>query len=657
MSNIRKTFNFRNGVQVDDDDLLVRGNLVGIGTTVPTERLDVRGNTKVVGLVTSNELFVSGLSTFNGAIDVNADVVVGSALTLYSSTGIISATSFYGDGQTLSNLPTSQWVDTDVGLGFTSIYASGNVGVGTTDPRHSFQIGGNNDAVNFVNGVGFSSEGNIRVTGISTFSGIGTFGSRLYIEDELDVGGAVTLADGATVSGQLDTGNIKSTGVITATTYDGNLTGTPTLGTGVTVTAAGLHVSGIVTAASFVGPLTGNITGNIIGNITGDITGNVTGSLNSVGVSTIVDANITNLSVSGVTTSPTIHSGSGGTGFAALSTGKIGVGTALPTSEIQVRKASGSLVEVVAETGESRISIGQSVGVGKSTGTLRFGNATGVFDVINNDIGNLNLVLHAGPSGVGTGRFGWVYGQNNSELMSLTHTGSLGLGVQNPVNTLHVVGTSTVTSNAFVGGDLTVAGSVSGAINFPAILTGTNLQNTSGISTFNNVRAVKIGIQQNNPLAEVDCFSGTGIFASVGIGTTNPINALTIKGSVGIQDVGCAIGIGTTAIMTGSGVDYGSIQIHKQHTTVWGGSLSIIGGPGIGSMTGIGFGTYSPRCAADFMDVSGNAFPYMILPNISTATRNGLGGGSGAAQEGAVIFNTTTKKLQVYNGSAWQDCN
>ena len=47
MANIKKNFNFRNGVQVDDDNLLVTSTgLVGIGTTVPTESLDVRGNLK-----------------------------------------------------------------------------------------------------------------------------------------------------------------------------------------------------------------------------------------------------------------------------------------------------------------------------------------------------------------------------------------------------------------------------------------------------------------------------------------------------------------------------------------------------------------------------------------------------------------------------------
>ena len=55
MANIRKPFNFRNGVQVDDEKLIVSPTgLVGIGTTIPTESLDVRGDAKIVGFATFN---------------------------------------------------------------------------------------------------------------------------------------------------------------------------------------------------------------------------------------------------------------------------------------------------------------------------------------------------------------------------------------------------------------------------------------------------------------------------------------------------------------------------------------------------------------------------------------------------------------------------
>ena len=51
MANIKKNFNFRNGVQVDDDNLLVTDTgLVGIGTTIPNG-FDVRGNVVVTGVL------------------------------------------------------------------------------------------------------------------------------------------------------------------------------------------------------------------------------------------------------------------------------------------------------------------------------------------------------------------------------------------------------------------------------------------------------------------------------------------------------------------------------------------------------------------------------------------------------------------------------
>ena len=169
MANYNKSFSFRSGLQVDDSNFVINPNgLVGIGTSVPTEVLDVRnGSIKVSGLVTTTSLHVTGFSTFT-------EVRLGTGIKMSSNSGIITATAFYGNGATLSNLPTSQWQDIDVGLGFTSIYNRGYVGVTTNDPRFFFQVGGNPN--NSQSGVGINSVGDIRATGIITaafFSGNG----------------------------------------------------------------------------------------------------------------------------------------------------------------------------------------------------------------------------------------------------------------------------------------------------------------------------------------------------------------------------------------------------------------------------------------------------------------------------------------------------
>ena len=101
MANYRKSFNFRNGVQVDTDNFIVNSlGSVGLGTTVPTELLDVYGNIRSTGIVTTSDLFVGSTATITTATITS--VTVGSAVTITSSgidvgAGVITATSFVGD--------------------------------------------------------------------------------------------------------------------------------------------------------------------------------------------------------------------------------------------------------------------------------------------------------------------------------------------------------------------------------------------------------------------------------------------------------------------------------------------------------------------------------------------------------------------------------
>ena len=250
MSNIRKTFNFREGVQVDDEALVVKGDRVGVGTTSPDEILDVRGNAKVIGIITANNLEISGVSTFS-------QVSIGSTISLDSTSGVVTASSFKGDGSTLSNLPTSQWTDVNTGIGVTPIYVDGNVGIGTTNPENGLQVGGNPS--NGV-GVGFNTVGGVVASGVITAT---TFSGNLSGNVTGDLTGTAsnatqaasatlaTNAQGLTGTPSITVANINSAGIGTIATLSATDFTVPTLKGHSTIRSIhGTTVTFVVTVAA-----------------------------------------------------------------------------------------------------------------------------------------------------------------------------------------------------------------------------------------------------------------------------------------------------------------------------------------------------------------------------------------------------------------------
>ena len=71
-------------------------NITGVAVTF-SGAADFNGALDVDGHTELDDLNVSGVSTFTGAADFNGNVYVGTGITMYASSGIVSATAFYGD--------------------------------------------------------------------------------------------------------------------------------------------------------------------------------------------------------------------------------------------------------------------------------------------------------------------------------------------------------------------------------------------------------------------------------------------------------------------------------------------------------------------------------------------------------------------------------
>ena len=606
MANYRKSFNFRNGVQVDDDNLVVNANgLVGIGTTVPTESLDVRGNAKVVGLVTASSgiiknLEVTGVTTITsgslGNLNVNAAGI---------ATAVSGVVTYYGDGSKLSNIPTSQWTDVDVGLGFTSIYNKGFVGISTNDPRMNLQVGGNPLLAGTTpGGVGISSLGHIKATGVVT--------ATQFVGDKYT--GSVT-------------GNINSTGVSTFTDLK--------VGSNITATL------GVITATTFSGNFSGTLTGGVVGIATSarslvdtpDIT---VGTINA----TEITANTLNLPTAGIITAKNeLNVGSGGTMFTVLQD-KAAFGAANPDSNLEIRTASGlSSVHLRSADSASIITLGRGAPTETTSGAIRFGNSLGAFpyssskslDVINYDTGNVNFYLEAGTAGVGTGDFHWHRRKNTARLMSLTYGGNLGLGITNPSHKLHVSGISTFTNNAYFNADVTIEGNLaidSISTDITGRLTG-NVNAETGISTFKNLKVL------------------TTVSTS-GVTTTDRVNLGNTPQNIFKIDENGNVGIKTDTIISNIELDVrGDVQAQ----------VGLVVGPTTTAKCGVDMSSL-----VDAMDgtTSRATIAYMIPPRVTTTQRNALRDTDGNAlssdEAGAMVYNTTTNKLQVWNGSSWNDC-
>ena len=698
MANIKKSFNFRNGGQVDDDNLLVTDTgLVGIGTTIPNEALDVRGNVVVTGF-TSTATAQIGVLTVTSFLP---NQITGAGLSVFS--GIVTAQgsgilTYFGDARNLQGMPTSQWEDKDIGLGFTSIYnTGGNVDVGTEDPRTTIQVGGNVDAAQ--RGVGISSAGNINASGIITAStvvaglstnanlfvtGISTLNGTVDINAPVNISSGLVVNTGATLDSaqvsDLTNDRVVIVGASGELEDDANLTfdGT-TLTVGRDLDVDGhtnldnLTVSGVTSFTSVIEAPAGmnkvpslymsqsdlpnaadyhgmfahvHATGrgyfahamNWYELVNKDLFGVVgTGTEKyNLGITTISDLIVTNSATfSGTLNATTVESPN------ATVTSRLGVGsTVTPVSDIQIIKqdfGADADLQVSALNGISAVKVGREIGTAKThTSEIRFGGGAGypysasgtALDIINHDTGNFNYYLSANNPSAVSGDFIWHKGANNARLMTLTGVGgSLGIGNTQPTKALDVTGAGNFSGDVNVGNNLIVNGLLLG--NVQGTLTG----NVSGTLAGNTNTTVGISTLNNLSVAGVATFS-TGVeSAAVGIGTTIAGQAFQMNDTA------------ASRIMISSS---GDIAIKKDYFLD---EIDINACTASASLLAIGVGVTFLGSAVDFSNAGVSTARFMIPPKVSSTA------GLQNVVAGAVVYNTSSNKLQVYNGSGWQNCN
>ena len=701
MANIKKNFNFRNGVQVDDDNLLVTTTgLVGIGTTVPTEALDVRGDVTVTGFatITKGNIGFLTVTTLEPTEIIGAGVSIRSGIITNPSMDATGIVTYYGDARYLQGMPTSQWDDVDVGLGYTSIFnTGGNVGIGTNDPRFTLQVGGKVDAGQ--EGVGISSVGNVRVSGIVTASSFvgdltgnivsaSTFSGNIDLNADIDVDGhtnldnvsitGVTTSTGAIdlnadldVDGHTNLDNVSISGVTTfasGTVFSSNLDVNADIDVDGHTNLDNLSVAGVSTFTGLVDANGGAIIDNIQIGITGDneidtasgsltidsANGQVTidDNLGVTGVSTFSD----DVSIVGLTTTKTLlvtgittltgdldasYVGASSTVFAT----KLGVGTTqAPANDIQVRKSGDAEIQITSETGTARLNLGRETGESNTNNAeLRYGGVTGQayshpqsLDIVNYGIDNFNYYLSQNNSSAVIGDFHWLIGVN-TPLMTLTSGGNLGIGLTAPTVPFQVVGNSNISGDAVFGGDINLTGTLIG-----------------------NIQGNLVGNVNGQFSGNVNATTGVSTFNNLTIAGVGTAEDYQVSGKLSIGgnyfDDGYRISVGTGSnnkfIVGSSGrVGIGTTEFSSCKLIVNGGHAAFTQSIGVGKTTKVS--------AVDFSDAGKNITGseankmFMLPPKLTDAQQTAIT--SAGVVSGAIIYNTTDNKLRVYNGSAWQD--
>ena len=621
MANIRKSFNFRNGVQVDNDNFVVNANgLVGIGTSAPQYFLDVYGTAKVTGLTTSSSLGVSGDANVYGNLNV------GSNINIDPATGDVTATRFVGDASGLTGIfaiSTTGWIASGGG----GLYTFRNIGVNTTIPNYDVQV---NDDPETGTGV-YIQDGGVRASGVITASSFS---------------GSVGLA--STAIALQTSRNFSITGDVVASQVSFNGTGDVELSASFS-SGFDLNTTGIITASKFVGSIGSASTAGIT-------TATITDA-------TITQANITNLDVIGIGTFDNLEvidpSASISVGQQAAGENQSGV-ISYESSELRISNydVGGVLVNLHEGTGSGsttgflvrydgqtqfNVTYDGRVSINRNTPSAGYNLDVSGSQYIENDLYVNNNGRVVGVLTVGTGSDEVTFGDGSSIPFPSGQTFNITSGIS--------------TFNDIRVDDL----AVSIGATFNSIGIGTT---SAGDYSFRN--------QSGDNLLLGDLFSGSGLYH-------------TDDGVVGILEDPRTLPGGTTTIpildygsfqVKSGAATFVSSQLlivpeEGVTTTGYGGTYGIKPGGNYDTnqyLSMVGINTYFSRSLLDVGAASTTMNSYFIPPSLSQddidivsnlwQASSGFGTATakkitpGGVVPGAIVHNRTTDKIQVRESEA-----
>ena len=516
-SNYKTVINFRDGIQVDTDDLISNNGLVGIGSTIPRQQLDVRGNVIVSEGAEFNNVTVTGISSFKNDIAVSSGSSVGIGTTVPEAAfqvgigttgftvdeqGNVTAVEYFGSGANLTNIPASVW--TNPGAGDT-IFTLKDVGIGTDQPR-----GGADFAVGYE--IYMDAE-----SGIGTFEGlvtknitvlnetgagqgninaeVGTFST--ITASSAFVGSLAGNADSATVAtnaqGLTDVPAIVVSSVVSGGGTFSNLTEFDAIQVSGGITAS----NGIITATTFSGTATTSLNASIAYGIGGD-----------------PDIQVDSVDING--TAPTFLRGAG------VST----VGEELRVGEfLGVGNTSSAVGDAAGFIGTARVHngdliLGGSISIGGSlVGSVELGSTQ-----------NINVLnVGAGLSVAGISTFqGTVTGGADFNVTGTVTAGELDATDSSNIGGGQTIGSGLVVGNTVAGSDIrvlnggglilgsgiTMNGSITGAdgITATGAISGGNITGQNIVGSNINIAGIStIGIAKASSLEIAGGLNVTGI--------------------------------------------------------------------------------------------------------------------------------------------------